>query len=493
MTDARVVAVVVLAAGEGTRMKSAVPKVLHTIGGRSLLGHLLAAAAPLSPEHLAVVVGHRRDAVVDALAGTGAVPVVQHEQRGTGHAVRLALQELGELDGTVVVLPGDTPLLTTETLRRLVADHQQAHADATMLTALVPDPTGYGRVVRDDTGAVRRVVEHRDATDDELAIREINTSVWAFAAAPLRAALTTLSTDNAQGEEYLPDVITSLLADERRVTAVVADAAETAGVNDRAQLAEVGRELRDRTLIAWMRAGVTVVDPASTWVDADVVLGRDVVLHPGVQLHGATRVAEGAQIGPDCTLRDTAVGVGATVVRTHSDRAEIGELATVGPFAYLRPGARLARGVHVGTYVEIKAADVGEGSKVPHLTYVGDATIGRGVNIGASSVFVNYDGVTKHRSEVGDQARTGADNTFVAPVRIGDGAYTGAGAVIREDVPPGALAVSAGAQRTIPGWTARKRAGTPSAEAAARAGRARDNDGESSDADRGSTDDGADR
>jgi bifunctional UDP-N-acetylglucosamine pyrophosphorylase/glucosamine-1-phosphate N-acetyltransferase len=494
VSDARVAAVVVLAAGEGTRMKSSVPKVLHTVGGRSLLAHLLAAAAPLSAEHLAVVVGHRRDDVTEALTGSGAVPVVQDEQRGTGHAVRLALEELGDIDGTVVVLPGDTPLLTTDTLRRLVEGHQQAGAAATMLTARVPDPTGYGRVLRDDTGAVRRVVEHRDATEAELAVDEINTSVWAFEAAPLRAALAGLSSDNAQGEEYLPDVIPALLAEGRRVAGVLTDAAETAGVNDRVQLADAGRELRDRTLVAWMRAGVTVIDPASTWVDVDVVLSRDVVLHPGVQLHGATQVAEGAEIGPDCTLRDTIVGAGASVVRTHSDRAEIGELATVGPFAYLRPGARLAGGVHVGTYVEIKNADVGEGSKVPHLTYVGDATIGRGVNIGASSVFVNYDGVTKRRSEVGDQARTGADNTFVAPVRIGAGAYTGAGAVIREDVPPGALAVSAGPQRTISGWTERKRPDTPPAEAARQAGaETGDNEQERPDTDGSSTDDGADR
>ncbi len=462
-------AVVVLAAGGGTRMRSALPKALHEIGGRSLIGHVLAAAEPLEATSTSVVVGHGRDQLIPALDQAGVGIVVQTEQRGTGHATRLALEEIGDFEGTVVVLFGDTPLLTAHTLQRLVGEHASNDAAATLLTAYAPDPTGYGRIIRDESGSVRRIVEQRDASETERAVHEINTGVAAYTAADLRDALKRLSSDNAAGEEYLTDVIGTFVADGRRVGAVQVEIAETAGVNDRVQLAEAGRLLRDRVLQAWMRSGVTVVDPATTWVDVEVRLEQDVVLDAGVQLHGSTTVGAGARIGPDCTLTDTVVGAEATVVRTTADSAQIGPAAQVGPYAYLRPGAVLARGAKVGTYVEVKNAEIGEGSKVPHLSYVGDATIGRGVNIGAASVFVNYDGVTKRRSVVGDGARTGADNMFVAPVHIGDGAYTGAGAVIREDVPPGALAVSAGAQRIIEGWTERKRPGTPSAEAAIRA------------------------
>ena len=462
-------AVVILAAGEGTRMRSALPKALHEVGGRSLLGHVLAAVAPLAPVATRVVVGHGRDQVIAALDGTGAHPVVQDEQRGTGHATRLALDELSDFTGTVVVLPGDAPLLTADTLYRLVAEHTAGEAAATLLTTIAPDPTGYGRIIRDESGAVRRIVEQRDASETERAVHEINTAVAAYRAPVLADALKRLSAHNAAGEEYLTDVIATFVAEGRRVGAVLADVAETAGVNDRVQLAEAGRLLRDRVLRHWMRSGVTVIDPAATWVDVDVRLAADVVLEPGVQLRGSTSVAAGARIGPDCTLTDTVVGAGAIVVRAHAESAEIGPDAQVGPFAYLRPGARLDRGAKVGTYVEVKNAEIGAGSKVPHLTYVGDATIGRDVNIGASSVFVNYDGVRKQRSVVGDGARTGADNTFVAPVHIGAGAYTGAGAVIREDVPPGALGLSAGKQRNIDGWTERKRAGTAAAEVAAAA------------------------
>jgi bifunctional UDP-N-acetylglucosamine pyrophosphorylase/glucosamine-1-phosphate N-acetyltransferase len=462
-------AVIVLAAGGGTRMKSAVPKALHEIGGRSMIGHVLAAAAPLQATVTSVVVGHDREQMIPALEGSGVGTVVQEEQNGTGHATRLALDEIPDFAGTVLVLTGDTPLLTADALQRLITEHRAGGAAATLLTAQAPDPQGYGRIIRDESGSVRRIVEQRDASETERAVHEINTAVAAYTAPALRDALKRLSADNAAGEEYLTDVVGIFVADGRRVGAVSVDIAETVGVNDRVQLAEAGRLLRDRVVRGWMQSGVTVVDPETTWIDVEVTLSRDVIIHPNVQLHGTTTIGEAAEIGPDCTLRDTFVGAGATVIRTQADSAEIGPAAQVGPFAYLRPGARLARKAKVGTYVEVKNADIGEGSKVPHLSYVGDATIGSGVNIGAASVFVNYDGVTKRRSEVGDGARTGADNMFVAPVRVGAGAYTGAGAVIREDVPAGALAVSAGVQRIIEGWTERKRPGTPSAEAAAAA------------------------
>lgn len=500
--------VVVLAAGMGTRMRSRRPKVLHKIAGRTLLGHVLAAAEPLRAAATLVVVGAGREQVIPTLDGTGARAVVQAEQRGTGHAVRVALDawtaggaDVARSEGgadagaakaadagapaagvdvsdTVVVLSGDVPLLTPQTLTALIAAHRGSGAAATMLTAHAPDPTGYGRVLRDETGRVRRIVEHADATAAERAVTEVNAGIFAFDRVALQAALPRVGTDNAQGEQYLPDALAIMLGDGLRVGTSTADLAETAGINDRAQLAAAGRVLRDRLVTGWMRAGVTVLDPASTWVDVSVGLEADVELLPGVQLLGSTTVAAGARIGPDSTLVDTTVGADAVVIRAHCEGAEIGPAAKVGPFAYLRPGARLARGSKVGTYVEVKAAEIGEGSKVPHLTYVGDATIGAGVNIGASSVFVNYDGVSKRHSVVEDHARTGADNTFVAPVHVGAGAYTGAGAVIRGDVPAGALAVSAGRQRTIEEWTARKRAGTPSADAAARAGGSRRSEGQ---------------
>jgi bifunctional UDP-N-acetylglucosamine pyrophosphorylase/glucosamine-1-phosphate N-acetyltransferase len=335
-----------------------------------------------------------------------------------------------------------------------------------LLTALLPDPTGYGRVVRDADGGVSRIVEHRDASAAEREIAEVNTSVYVFAAGPLRSALSRISTANSQGEEYLTDVVGLFVDAGQPVHAVVAPADETAGVNDRVQLAAAHRVFNDRLLADWMRSGVTVVDPASTWVDAGVTLEPDVTLLPGTQLHGGTRVAAGATVGPDSTLTDTVVGEGATVVRAHCDGAVVGPEVSVGPFAYLRPGTRLGAAAKIGTFVEVKGSEVGAGSKVPHLSYVGDATIGEHSNIGAATVFVNYDGLAKHRSTIGSHARTGADNMFVAPVNVGDGAYTAAGSVVTEDVPPGALAVARAPQRNVEGWVARRRPGTAAARAA---------------------------
>jgi bifunctional UDP-N-acetylglucosamine pyrophosphorylase/glucosamine-1-phosphate N-acetyltransferase len=466
-------AVVVLAAGEGTRMKSrAVPKVLHGFAGRSLLGHVLASAEPLAAAHTIVVVGHRREEVTAHMSeiAPSAVPVVQDEQHGTGHAVRLALAAVPQdATGTVLVLPGDAPLLTPATLTELVASHTASGAAATMLTSELTDPTGYGRVIRTEVGDVQRIVEHKDATEGELAIGEVAAGVYAFDHALLRDAVGRLSRDNAQGEEYLPDVIGILVGDGRRVAALTAPAAETAGVNDRVQLADAHRVYNARLLEAHMRAGVTVVDPATTWVDATVTLEPDVTLLPSVDLHGTTHIAEAAIVGPQVSLTDTTVGAGAVIDRTVGKQAEVGAGATIGPFAYLRPGTRLGDGVHIGTYVELKNSDVGAGTKVPHLSYVGDATIGEHTNIGAATVFVNYDGVNKHRTVIGSHARTGADNMFVAPVTVGDGAYTAAGSTITEDVPPGAMGVARAKQRNVAGWVARRRPGTPAAQAAERA------------------------
>lgn len=459
MPPARPAAVIVLAAGEGTRMKSATPKVLHRLGGRSILGHVLSVARVLDPEDVLVVVGHGREQVTAALAQMDplAKPVVQEEQRGTGHAVRIAMGSVSATEGTIVVVPGDHPLFTAETLTALVQTHEASGAATTVLSAVFDDATGYGRVVRDGDQVVR-VVEHKDADAAGLAIREVATSVYAFSAGPLRETLGRLTTDNAQGEEYLPDVVGLHRAAGLGVAAhVVGDAAEAAGVNDRAQLASAARVLRDRIVLQHMRAGVAILDPQTTWVDVDVVLEPDCTIKPGTQLHGNTRVRRGATVGPDTTLTDTEVGEGATVSRTEATGAVVGPEATVGPFSFLRPGTVLGRGAKVGAYVEVKASEIGAGSKVPHLSYVGDATIGERSNIGAGTIVVNYDGVAKHRTVVGDDVRVGSNNSLVAPVTVHDGAYTAAGSAVTEDVPPGALAVGRARQTTVEGWVARKR------------------------------------
>ncbi|MFD6891097.1 bifunctional UDP-N-acetylglucosamine diphosphorylase/glucosamine-1-phosphate N-acetyltransferase GlmU [Streptomyces sp. NPDC059957] len=471
MSANRPAAVVVLAAGEGTRMKSATPKVLHEISGRSLVGHVVAASRELDPTHLVVVVGHAREQVTAHLAAIDADvrTAVQYEQNGTGHAVRMALEELAadRPAGTVVVVCGDTPLLTGETLAALTATHEADGNAVTVLTAEVPDSTGYGRIIRGADGAVTAIVEHKDATDAQRAIPEINSGVFAFDGALLVDALGKVRTDNSQGEEYLTDVLGILREAGHRVGAAVgADHRQILGINNRVQLAEARALLNARLLERAMLAGVTIVDPASTLVDVTVTFGQDAIVHPGTQLLGTTHIAEQAEVGPNTRLKDTRVGAGARVDNTVADTAVIGTSASVGPFAYLRPGTNLGAKAKAGTYVEMKNATIGEGTKVPHLSYVGDATIGEYTNIGAASVFVNYDGEHKHHTTVGSHCKTGSDNMFVAPVTIGDGAYTAAGSVITKDVPPGALAVARGQQRNIEGWVARKRPGSAAATAA---------------------------
>ncbi|MFD3352571.1 bifunctional UDP-N-acetylglucosamine diphosphorylase/glucosamine-1-phosphate N-acetyltransferase GlmU [Streptomyces fradiae] len=466
-------AVIVLAAGEGTRMKSKTPKVLHEVCGRSLVGHVVSAARELEPEHLCVVVGHAREQVAAHLEEhyAGTRTAVQYEQNGTGHAVRMALEELGGVDGTVVVVCGDTPLLSGRTLGALAATHSADGNAVTVLTAEVPDATGYGRIVRDaGTGAVTAIVEHKDATEEQRAIREINSGVFAFDGRLLADALAQVRTDNSQGEEYLTDVLGIVREAGHRVGASVAgDHREILGINNRVQLSEARALLNRRLLERAMAEGVTVIDPASVQVDVTVTFERDAVVHPGTQLLGATHVAEDAEVGPNTRLKDTVVGRGARVDNTVADGAEVGEGASVGPYAYLRPGTRLGVKSKIGTYVETKNATIGEGTKVPHLSYVGDATIGEYSNIGAASVFVNYDGEKKHHTTIGAHCKTGSDNMFVAPVTVGDGAYTAAGSVITKDVPAGALAVARGQQRNIEGWVARKRPGSAAAQAASSA------------------------
>ena len=456
MPSARPVAVIVLAAGEGTRMRSATPKVLHPLAGRTMLGHVLHAAEALDPEHLLVVVGHGRDQVTATLTGK-AKAVVQETQDGTGHAVRVALDTIPDVEGTVVVVPGDAPLLTAETLQLLVTSHEAQSAATTLLTAVVDDPSGYGRVVRSG-GSVAKVVEHKDADPATLEICEIATSVYAFAARHLREALGRLTTDNAQGEQYLTDVIGLHKEAGLTVAATIAqDADETRGINDRAQLADLARVLRDRIVGEHLRAGVAVLDPQTTWIDVDVQLAPDVTVKTNTQLHGSTTVAAGAVIGPDTTLTDTQVHERAEIRRSEVIGAVIGADASVGPFSYVRPGTVLGARGKIGGFVETKNAEIGDDTKVPHLSYVGDATIGDRSNIGAGTIVVNYDGRDKHRTTVGDDARVGSNNSLVAPVNVGDRAYTAAGSAITEDVPEGALGVAREKQRNIEGWTAKKR------------------------------------
>lgn len=472
-------------------MRSAIPKVLHRIGGRSLLGHVLATASELSPGRIAVVVRHQRDQVAAHVQELDPTAVIadQDEVPGTGRAVECGLSALDSasssqtpqsgagVEGPVVILAGDVPLLDSGTLTALLGAHHTDGNAVTVLTTHLADPSGYGRVVRGADGQVAKIVEQKDATAAELEISEINSSVYVMEAAVLRGAFGRLDRDNAQGEVYLTDVIELARADGGAVRAVATeDPILVEGVNDRVQLAALGGELNRRTVTAWMEAGVSVVDPATTWIDVAVRLEPDVTLLPGTQLHGATQIAAGAVVGPDSTLTDVVIGAGARVTRTHGSGAQIGDGATVGPFTYLRPGTHLGRRGKLGAFVEVKNSEIGDGSKVPHLSYLGDATVGEETNIGAASVTVNYDGVRKHRTVIGSHARTGADNMFVAPVQVGDGAYTGAGTVVRRDVPAGALGVSGGPQRNFEDWTLNRRPGTAAAEAAQRAAENRGND-----------------
>ncbi len=464
--------VIVLAAGGGTRMKSKTMKVLHPIAGRSMIGHVLRAVEAVEPQRVVAVIGHQREQVGQHITELypQALLAVQETQDGTGHAVRIAMEAVGNARGTVIVAAGDTPMLEGESLRAFAEEHEAAQRAVSVLTGRVANPRGYGRIVRNDEGDVEAIVEEKDATPAQREIAEINSGILAFDAEFLVAALSKISNDNANGEYYLTDTVKIARDEGLTVGAhLLDDVAQTEGANDRVQLAALGKEMNRRILTRWMAEGVTVMDPATTWIEADVVIEPDVTILPGTHLLGATAIGEDAVIGPDTTLKDCEIGVGARVVRTHGELAVIGAGATVGPFAYLRPGTELGPGGKIGTFVETKNAQIGADAKVPHLSYVGDAEIGEGTNIGAGTIVANYDGVNKHRTVVGRHARTGSNNTFVAPVVIGDGASTGGGTVVRRDVPPGALAVSGGPQRNLENWVVSRRAGSAQADAAVEA------------------------
>ncbi|WP_139417759.1 bifunctional UDP-N-acetylglucosamine diphosphorylase/glucosamine-1-phosphate N-acetyltransferase GlmU [Agromyces laixinhei] len=469
MTDQNL-AIIVLAAGQGTRMKSAVPKLLHPLAGAPIVAHVLATARALDAVHIIAVVRHERDLVAEVVERElpGTIVVDQDEMPGTGRAVEQALAALpADFEGEVLVLNGDVPLLNADTLAAFLEQHRADAAEASVLSAVYDDPTGYGRVVRDAAGLFDRIVEQKDASAEERAIAEINAGIYAFGAAALRDQLANLTTDNAQGEKYLTDVIGLLRAAGSEVEAVpVSEPWLVAGINDRAQLSETAARLNALIVRGWQLNGVTVEDPATTWIDLAVRIEPDVTIRPGTQLKGATVIATGAIIGPDTTLIDCEIGENAEVKRTDATLAVVGAEATVGPFSFLRPGTVLGADGKIGAFVETKNANIGEGSKVPHLSYVGDTTIGVHSNIGAGSITANYDGVNKHRTEIGSHVRTGSHGVFVAPVRIADGVYTGAGTVVRKDVPAGALAVNVAPQRNIEGWVQTHREGSAAAEAA---------------------------
>jgi bifunctional UDP-N-acetylglucosamine pyrophosphorylase/glucosamine-1-phosphate N-acetyltransferase len=445
----RPISAIVLAAGDGTRMRSRTPKVLHTLCGKPMVLHVVDSLSALPLERVIVVVGRGADAVRSALAPQlpDSMPVEFIEQtvpRGTGDAVTVALTAAHfddpDREDDVIVLAGDQPLLLPETLAALARAQRDEDAAAAILTAELDDPTGLGRVVRDRDGHVARIVEDADATPEELAINEINTSIYCFKRNLLAPALRRITSSNAQGEYYLTDAIEVLRGAGHRVVASVASVAtEALGVNDHAQLASAEAVLRERINLRWMREGVSIVDPASTYVDATVELEADVRLLPGTMLEGRTRVGAGSVIGPYTRIVDSVVGCDVVIQSSVVREAEVGDECLVGPFAHLRAGTRLGAGVHLGDFVETKNAELGEGAKANHLAYLGDVTIGAGSNIGAGTVFANYDGANKHHTTVGDRVFTGSNSTIVAPVKIGDDATTAAGAVVTGDVPPGAL------------------------------------------------------
>jgi bifunctional UDP-N-acetylglucosamine pyrophosphorylase/glucosamine-1-phosphate N-acetyltransferase len=443
-----------MAAGQGTRMRSDLPKVLHPVCGRPMILWPVMAASAAGADRIVVVVSPDRD--LSGVLPDGVETVIQPESDGTGGAARAAIEQIGETD-EVVILSGDVPLLSAEVIGDLLEEHRRQDASATVLTAILDDPASYGRVIRAQDGSIEKIVEAKtdgDGTPEELAVREINSGTYVFRAEALAEALPGLENHNSQGEYYLPDALTAIGRSGGRVIAWTSDdRAVNMGVNDRVDLASVEGEARRRIARAHQLAGVTVVDPDSTWIDADVTIGRDARIEPGCSLKGATEIGEEAVIGPLTTVTDCGIGARSSVVHSVLNLCEVLEGCEVGPFAYLRPGARLEDGSKAGTFVEVKNSVLGPGAKVPHLSYVGDADVGEGANLGAGTITANYDGIRKHRTVIGPGVRIGVDTMLVAPVTVGAEAVTGAGAVIREDVPPGSLSVSENLQRNIEGYT----------------------------------------
>jgi bifunctional UDP-N-acetylglucosamine pyrophosphorylase/glucosamine-1-phosphate N-acetyltransferase len=449
-------AAVILAAGKGTRMKSALPKVLHQVGGKPMVKHVVDAANFAGATKKIVVVGFGAESVQSTLLGQTEF-VTQTEQLGTGHAVMQAEPLLKDFSGTVMVLCGDTPLLRGELLQKLYTAHKEAGALATVLTANMPNPSGYGRVIRSATGEVTKIVEQKDASPAELLVNEINTGIYCFERAALFTALAGITCDNVQREYYLTDVIGILAAQKAKVWAVAAeDPDETMGINSRRQLAQAEKVLRMRKINELMDAGVTIMDPDSTFIDEEVTIEQDTVIHPFTWLEGQTSVGAGCEIGPNTRIQHTKIGNNVTLHFVYAHECEIGDEVIAGPYVHLRPNTVLARGVKIGNFVEVKNSKVGEKSKLPHLSYIGDTDMGAGINIGCGTITVNYDGKHKHRTTIEDCSFVGCNSNLVAPVTIGEGAYIAAGSTITKDVPPAALGVGRARQTNIEGWVKRR-------------------------------------
>lgn len=443
---------IVLAAGKGTRMKSSLPKVLHQIGGKPMVQHVLTAAKNAGAVKNIMVIGFGAESVQEVI-GSAAEYVVQAEQLGTGHAVMQARELLAGSKGTVMVLCGDTPLLRTELLVSLYQAHSQAGAAATVLTAIMPDPTGYGRVIRDQAGSVLKIVEQKDATPGELASQEVNTGIYCFESEALFSALDGITCENAQGEYYLTDVIGILVAKAAKVWAATAeDYRETLGINSRLQLAEAEKILRRRKLVALMESGVTIMDPDSTFIDEEVTVAPDTTIYPFTWLEGQTSIGTGCNIGPNTRIAATVIGDDTTIHFSYAHECRVGNHVTVGPYVHLRPQTQLADGVKVGNFVEVKNTIVGQGSKIPHLSYIGDTDMGAGVNIGSGTITVNYDGKHKYRTTIEDNAFIGCNTNLVAPVTVGRGSFVAAGSTITKDVPSASLGVARARQANIEGW-----------------------------------------
>jgi bifunctional UDP-N-acetylglucosamine pyrophosphorylase / glucosamine-1-phosphate N-acetyltransferase len=446
-----------MAAGEGTRMRSAVPKVLHEVCGRPMIAWPVLAAREAGAGRVCVIVSPERD--LSPVLPNGTETIVQPEADGTGGALRAAGEVIGQSE-TLIVLSGDHPLVSPEIVAALLDAHREAGAAATVMTTEMEEPGSYGRIVRGAGDEIERIVEAKkptDATPEELAIKEVNAGTYAFAGPPLAEALAKISNDNAQGEYYIGDVLPRLREAGLTVAAYRApDPGVNLGINDRVDLARATEEARRRILQRHMRAGVTIEDPAAIWIDADVEIAADVTIRPGTALRGVTSIGAGSIVGPMTTLIDARIGEGASVVHSYLVECQVADQATVGPFTYLRPDARIGEGAKAGSFVEIKNSDIGKGAKVPHLSYIGDAEVGEGTNLGASTVTANYDGRKKNPTKIGKNVHTGVDTTFVAPVEVGDDAYTGAGSVITDDVPPGALGISRAEQKNVEGYAAKK-------------------------------------
>ena len=450
-------AAIILAAGEGTRMRSNKPKVLHTLAGKTFLNRVMDSVSALDPDTLAVVVHYQADRVTEAARSYNErVTIVnQDDKPGTGRAVQCAMAQLaqqGELGGSVLIAASDMPLLDSDTLSQLLAFHEQSGNGATVLTTVLDDPTGYGRIIRDSEGNVLRIVEQKDANSSELAVHEVNTSVYVFDAAVLSKAIADLKSDNAQGEFYLTDALETAKQDGAVGAFAAPDPLSVEGVNDRVQLAALAKAHNIRVCEQWMRAGVDILDPQTTWIEDDVEIGCDAVILPGSFLQGHTVIGENAVVGPYTTLIDAVVDDEAVVERSRVQESHIGRGTNIGPWTYLRPGNEFGEGAKAGAFVEMKKAHIGNGTKVPHLSYVGDAELGDHTNIGGGTITANYDGVHKNRTKIGAGCHVGAGNLFVAPVEVGDNVTTGAGSVLRHEVPSDSMVYSENTQHNVEGW-----------------------------------------